>query len=405
MQPMTKRQSNLLIFLCWLAYAMAYLGRLNYSANITRIMDSLSISKPEAGSIASFFFFAYGGGQLIHGVLNKYYNPRWIISSSLILSAVWNFIMPFCSSSAMMKLFWLSNGFTQAVLWSTLTRVLGLYLDDQVMKKSIIIMGTTTATGTVISYGISAAIPDWRISFYLATVVLTLVGVIWFILYGYATRNAMCRVKDGSSHQKQQGGITSAILVLFGVILLFAVMNNLIKDGLTTWTPSVFKELFKMPSSLSILLTLGLPLLAILGSTVCVFTNRYIKDHVLLCGSFYAISSVSMGIMILCMPLRKWWLTLICFAVCSLMMSAINNVITSLMPLQMRGTFEPGRISGLTNAFCYVGSTISTYALGALAESTGWNGVFYLLLGLSASALLICGIYLALRNKFEKDPN
>ena len=398
-RKMSKRRATVLIMLCWLAYTMAYLGRLNYSANLVRIIDDFQITKAEGGAVASFFFFAYGAGQLIHGLLNKYYNPRWAISLGLGLSAVWNAIFPFCGSLWMMELLWMLNGLTQAVLWSTLTRTLGMYLDEYSMKRSIIIMGTTTACGTVFSYAFSAVLSDWRISFYFASAVLFTVALVWFFAYRHTTENAEIAIKTKEATQKSKGMKTSGFFALFGVILLFAVLNNLIKDGLTTWTPTVFYELFNMSDSLSILLTLGLPMLAILGSTVCVFTNRFVKDHVLLCGVFYAVSCVALLLLVLLLPLKLWWLTLISFALSSLMMSAINNVITSLMPLQMRNVSDPGRIAGTTNAFCYVGSTISSYSLGALADASGWNGVFYLLLGLTLFSLLVCGVYLLFLKK------
>ena len=178
-QYLTKKQANQLIALCWLAYSVAYLGRLNYSANLVRILEEFSITKAQGGSIASFFFFAYAAGQLIHGLLNKYYNPRWMIAGSLIFSAAMNFIMPLCGSVDIMKWVWMVNGFTQAVLWSTLTRVLGMYLSEAQMKRSIIVMGTTTAGGTFFSYAFSALITDWTVAFYFATVALTIVGIVW----------------------------------------------------------------------------------------------------------------------------------------------------------------------------------------------------------------------------------
>lgn len=38
-----------MIFLVWLVYATSYLGKVNYSSNITQIIDFYRISKAEAG--------------------------------------------------------------------------------------------------------------------------------------------------------------------------------------------------------------------------------------------------------------------------------------------------------------------------------------------------------------------
>ena len=52
-----KRQAYLLMFLCWLVYSTSYLGKVNYAANITQIIDYYGITKAQAGSVSTFFFF------------------------------------------------------------------------------------------------------------------------------------------------------------------------------------------------------------------------------------------------------------------------------------------------------------------------------------------------------------
>ena len=68
----------LLIFLAWLLYTISYLGKVNYSANITQIVDYYQISKAEAGMVPSFFFFAYGIGQVVNGLFCKKYNSFFV---------------------------------------------------------------------------------------------------------------------------------------------------------------------------------------------------------------------------------------------------------------------------------------------------------------------------------------
>ena len=406
-ERLSRKQTGFLIFLCWLAYMSAYIGRLNYSASLIRIVSELGISRAQGGIVASFFFFAYGAGQLVHGILSRHYNLRWAIPISMFFSAVWNLLMPFCSTVAPMKYLWLLNGFTQSVLWSSLIRALGLYLSEQDLKRAVWVMSTTTGVGTVLAYGISAFLmrfSTWRASFWLASVVLLSVGLIWFWGYG-GIQKSTAATERTQERQPEHGKKkkSPAFLLAFCVILLFAILNNLIKDGLTTWTPSILYELYGLPETLSVLLTLGLPLLAICGSFLCVRLSSRIRDHVMLCCVFYGISFAAVGILILFLPAGIWPLTLGCFALSSLAMAAVNNVITSLMPLQLRTEADCGRTAGIANAFCYIGSTISSYALGAMADRCGWNGVFYLLLGLTALALVVCGIYYPLSRRLMLD--
>ncbi|MBQ4052499.1 MAG: MFS transporter [Clostridia bacterium] len=407
-QTINTKQAGFLMFMCWLAYTTAYLGRLNYSASLIQIVEELGTTKAQAGLVASVFFFSYGAGQIIHGTLNKYYNPRWAIMIALVLSALWNVLMS-VSSLPMMIVFWLLNGLTQSVLWTTLTRVQSMYLGDGSLRKAVVIMGSCVASGTCLTYAFSALFAEflnWKFSFYLAGVLLSVVGIFWFIAYGKVTNNVVPRVLKmpaRKTKEEKQSSLTPGLILFFAAIFLFAIIHHLIRDGLTTWTPTIFYELYGLPESYSILFTLGLPLLSLLSSALCVKVNRWIKDQVYLGCFFFGIAMIFVLITVLCLPTNMWWITLICFAISSLSMAAINNIITSLIPLQMRDRVDSARSAGFCNAFCYLGSTIATYSLGAMADNLGWNSIFWLFLGLIVVSLMIGAVYFALKKKFPID--
>ena len=87
-------------------------------------------------------------------------------------------------------------------------------------------------------------------------------------------------------------------------------------------------------------------------------------------------------------------------------MTGINNLIITVVPLSMRGRISAGLLAGLFDGFCYVGSAISTYGIGAIAESTGWNTVFYLFAACACVPVLVAAVVLPLslarRNKKAK---
>ena len=61
------KSSMLLIVLCWLIYTCSYIGKLNYAASINQVMVFYKVSHAEAGLVSTFFFFAYGVGQVVNG--------------------------------------------------------------------------------------------------------------------------------------------------------------------------------------------------------------------------------------------------------------------------------------------------------------------------------------------------
>ena len=96
-------RSTLLIALCWLVYTTSYVAKLSYNANISLIGDAFDVSYAEAGAVSTFFFFAYGTGQVINGLLCKKYNIRLTIFLCLFGGAVLNVILPFLPSFEIIK--------------------------------------------------------------------------------------------------------------------------------------------------------------------------------------------------------------------------------------------------------------------------------------------------------------
>ena len=90
---MTSKQQKSLIFMAWLLYVSAYLGRYSYNSNILPMSIFYGVSDTEMGLATSFFFFAYGAGQIINGLLCKFYNVKYVLSGALIISSIINAVV------------------------------------------------------------------------------------------------------------------------------------------------------------------------------------------------------------------------------------------------------------------------------------------------------------------------
>ncbi|MBQ4048678.1 MAG: MFS transporter [Clostridia bacterium] len=402
---LSEKNGRRLIILCWLAYTTAYLGRLNFSASLVEIIDSFGTTKAAAGLVASFFFFAYGAGQLINGFLSRRYNPRIAIAAALTVSAALNVAMTFAGGVAVMKYIWLCNGLAQSVLWSTLIHTLGVSLPGNMLKRAILVMSTTAALGTALSYGMTAlaiTVASWRWAFYVGAAIMLAVAAVWFTALprGIAKGEGQRHAKETGSGKKAR--LTPVFLFELAILLLLAIFTNFIKDGLTTWTPDILFSMYSLPKALSIILTLTLPLIAVSGAFFSVRASKWIKNHVSLCGVFFAIAFVATGALFLLINYGGWILTLGGFALTVCAVSAVNNVITSMVPLAWRDRLDSGFTAGLLNSFCYIGSTLSSVLLGLLADARGWNGVFVLLLLLTGAAIFVCAATAMVRKAHGK---
>ena len=391
-----------LIVLCWIVYTCSYLGKLGYNANITMIEEAYSVSHSTAGMVSTFFFFAYGIGQIINGIFCKKYPLRLMVFIALICSGLMNLLVATTSDFLFVKYFWLINGAALSILWPSLIRLLSETLNEKDIGSAVVAMGTTVAVGTFFVYGLSAlfvALGSYLIMFFVAGFLLLIIAIIWFSLFPRLTKDTGKKQKANETveGEKKEGfhGLWFSIIAL----AIFAVANNLIKDGLTTWVPMILKELYDTPDYLSILLTMILPILAILGTGVAVMLHKKIKDLVLLSATFFLLSAIFIGVVILCLPTGLLLITLGSFGLVSCVMASVNNIVTSMAPLYWKGRGNSGLLAGVLNGFCYLGSTLSSYGLGAIADFGGWNAVFLTLFVLCMIVLLIGLVYFFVKRK------
>lgn len=398
---MDKKKDGRIIFICWLAYTAAYVGRLNYSASLVAIVSDLGTTKTAAGLVSSCFFFAYGAGQLLNGVFSKYYNNKIMIFLSLFISSIMNILMPLSGDISVMKFIWLANGIVQSVLWSTLIKTISDYVSDEKVSRAIFVMSTTVAAGTFAAYGISALCvkyATWKLTFFIAAGVLVVSSFIWLVLYGKNPEKIQTVETSKENVKMSRGIIIALVLMAFG-----GIANGFIKDGINTWVPSVLYEEFGISQSFSIMLTLLLPLLSMFGTGLANKIHTKISSHARMNGMFYAAATVLCVGILVSLKFKSIVFIMVCFIGLACLMAMVNNVITSMFPLDNRKLLGAGFAAGLLNTFCYVGSTITSYSLGAVSQSGGWNAVFIIMLFVGALAALICFAGLAVEKKMVKE--
>lgn len=388
-----KDKTKWLIFLCWLVYTVSYLGKVNYSANITQIMAFYHVSKSEAGMAPTFFFFAYGIGQVVNGLFCKRYPIKWMVFLSLMSSSLINLTIAVSNHFAIIKWLWLLNGLVLSVLWPTIIRFLSESLPKAYLAKSSIVMGTTVASGTLIIYLLSsiyAIFNHFKLAFYTASFTVMPVAVIWLILYDRVGSTKETGDDQGTVVPAEEPTKESAnrcrkqatlLYLAVGVLCFFAVGVNLIKDGLTTWVPSILKEEFRMTDSLSIFLTLLLPIVAMFGNLFAVMLHKKISDYVTQSSVCFAAIGLFIGGILLGLSFKMAVAVLAGLVIVCFLASSLNSLVTSVFPVFMREKVNSGKIAGILNGFCYLGSTISSYGLGSIAEHWGWSRVFYVLIG------------------------
>lgn len=398
--------------ICALVYIASYLGRHSYNSNITQIREALGMSYTESGLVTTFFFFAYGAGQFIHGFLCRHYKEKVIIPIVLSVCALINLLV-FCGIDfAYYKYLWLINGILLSVLWPLLIRVLAKHLESKSLPKATILMAGSATAGYCCTYLLSAifaAIGSYQLSFLVATIVLIVVAIVWIVFYSRLGLDKMgVRLNQEKTEQVKAPVTASNITQKSGSLIwlivclsVYCIFCNTIKDGLHVWVPSILMSKFELSGSLSTFLSIILSVFGLFASMLSVKMNEKMKNYLIESELLFAFVSILILLIVALLETTYILLTLICLGIVALFMHTACSIMTSIAPLELREKMDSGVLAGVLNGFCYVGSIICSYGLGLIADNFGWNAVFYFLFVLAAipSVVLLvkCGIKLTRR--------
>ena len=147
-----------------------------------------------------------------------------------------------------------------------------------------------------------------------------------------------------------------------------------------------------MSDSISILLTLFLPVVAIFGNAFALKMHKKIPDCITHCFIVFSAIALFIGIIIGSMNIKQVVIVLVGLVTVSFLASSLNSLVTSIFPMFMRGRVNSGLFAGILNGFCYLGSTASSYGLGAIADKFGWSAVFVCLLFACIIISAVCGL-------------
>lgn len=407
-KPLSSKQSsarqNLLTVLCWAVYVVAYLGRYSYNSNINLIMSDYGVDHASAGLVTTFFFFGYGAGQFINGMLCNRYNKQFLFPLVLLTSGVINMAVYFNIPFVAIKFLWLVNAFLQSCLWPSIILVVSQYLDEKHMKGALLLLSTTASMGTFIAYLLSTVFVragQFRLSFLFGAVGMGAVAVLWLLLFSkirtlpLQTGNT---AKQGTVSGEKGRSPAAGIGLLVGALCVFAVIHNLVKDGLQTWVPSILKETQGVDDSLAILLSLLLPLLGIFGAVMSLAIEKKVSNLIAMCGGIFLVT-VPLILLVTKVMASSTVISLLAFGILVLLMHAVNNTITGIAPLRLRANTNSGRLAGILNACCYIGSTISSYLLGLIADVAGWIAVMYVFVGAALLAVTVSVAALLIQRK------
>lgn len=391
-----------LIILCASVYACAQIARYSYTYNVTNIETNYGIDGTKSGLPTTLYFFAYAIGQIVNGFLCKKYNPRIVLSCSMLVAVVCNFLIFVNIPFVYINILWTVNGFAQSTLWPVLVYVVANNTDEKRKSFGAVILSMAVTVGTFLVAAISSvttAVGNYRFAFLIAATLLFVGSIAWF----FCTKNIK-RAPDIQSenvvteqiNEKQKNKLSTSVIILLIVFAEFSFASYAVGGGLKSWVPKILKNKYNLEDWLSIFTSVCLPLFSIPTAFASAWLYKKTKDFALnILIIFIVCALLILGVIFFIDT--SWVLIIVLFSLIYFSTSIITNHLTVQAPLYLKGKLNAGFLAGFFNGACYAGSAVATYCFGYIAEIYNWNVVFWITFILAAVSIVVALLFLIFR--------
>lgn len=409
-----KVKYRLLVALACALYFTSYVTRLDFNAALASIVENTPLTKSQAGLIGTALFFSYGFGQIVSGFLGDKVKPQLLIFIGLIVTVVCNTLFPLFTNVAVLVAVWGVNGFAQAMFWPPLVKILIDFLPAEKFPNACFCVSVAAQAATILIYLLVPLILvtlNWQAVFYIASGFALLIVVVW----AFGFRAVTCGMKKTSGEGdlrsdpaiavqekelsektdaalKKHGMRLAPVLVSSGFITILTAIafQGFLKDGITTWMPSYVVEVFQVETSVSILLNVALPIFSILSVYIATaIYKKAIRNEVNGSAIFFGISAL-LSLALFAFSDKSAVAALVLSALVVGCMHAINLYLISYVPSRFAAVGKTSTVSGLTNAFTYLGSSLSSYLTALLAEQIGWQYTVLCWCIVAVGGLILC---------------
>ena len=382
-----------IIWGCVVAYILAYLTRLNLSATLSSIIESMGISPAQAGLLQTCFAIVYATGQLVSGSIVDRVNPVRYMLLGLAGTSLCNMAMSAVGQYWMLLALCLMNGAFQSMLWTPIVRLVAMHFPEGAGRvRANFMLSVTLAIGHFGAWAISGFLSGtvgWRFSFLVPGAIVFLMWIVIYRLLRGANRG------DGRARQQKADnpslgeGLRVFARTGFFFILAGCVLYGFARDGIVTWAPEILHGLSAGNQQLAASFSLIIPAINLIG----ILIGYYFRFH------SHQNSRGVVAIMLpltalFCLPLlpqRSLLPTAIFMGSACACLYGMNPMLTSLIPMEYDRFRCVGLAAGLIDSFIYLGSALSGFGEGMVYEAAGTGGLYvsWIVLSLGAAVFMI----------------
>ena len=378
-----------------LIYFASYLTRINFTVMLVVVCSELNLTKLDLATVITGLTVSYGAGQIVSGMIADRLKAERLLTFGLCLAAVCNVVMSFLSDVGTMTVIWCINGFSHALLWPPMVRLMSVRLDDREYGYACVRVFWGSSIATILLYlgcPLLLGVLSWRGILRVCAVGGLAIAAIWT----HYAKHSMLEPLQNPVKPKAQTDVSvrqalpGYVYFPIVMILLGIIAQGALRDGVTNWMPSFMLETFNLPEEKAIVVTVVLAVISMVCSSFFNWLHqRVLRNEVVCAGVIFAGSTLCAGLLLLVSE-NSVALSALFMAMIVSCMHGVNLMLITVVPKRFANTGKVATFTGLFNSGTYIGAALSTYAFAALADAKGWNATLITWVAVAAIGTLIC---------------
>lgn len=375
-----KKKATRFILLLTSAYMVSYIARINYGAVISEMVRAEQLSKSALSVALTGSFVSYGLGQIISGFFGDRIQPKKLVLGGFAVTACMNLLIVFCKNPVQTAVVWTVNGMAQAFMWPPMVRLMSELLTPEDYRRACVVVSWGSSAGTVLVYLISPlliSLSGWRAVFVFAAAAAALMACLWTVCCPNVSAASECGAGSGSL-----AGIRPLINFPMLSVMVGIILMGVLRDGVTTWMPSLVSESFGIAEEISILSGVLLPLFGMVCfAGASSLYRRVFRDPVTCAGVIFA-AGFAAALTLVFIVGKNAAVSVLSSALLTGCMHGVNLMLICMVPQYFAKYGNVSLISGILNSGTYIGSALSAYGTAAVTEAGGW--------GVTAAVWAVC---------------
>ncbi len=274
------------------------------------------------------------------------------------------------------------------------------------------VLVTGAVVGTAFSYLVSSICIEflsWKLTFVVIGV-LYLASTLFLLIQENKIEKMLSRhdeldfdtfIKDHSHDYVIPKGEKVNLVPIMIYIVVLSFLANCLYYGIGNWIPSYLKEVHLFPTTLSILITLTMPLAAV-PSRIIMFKSFDKSGKIFpKCTLIGLILTIILVVMVFTYGLNLLF-AIIASLVLKLLVEAFIAGFSSYTIMKFKNYINTGTSTLIVNSSASLGAGLIAVVSGLVMDAFGWANYYLFLAILSAISIAICAIGVIIINKKSK---